>query len=104
MEGLVSAICYLGLLFKSIPAGVFAKPQQIAMDVGHLARDDDLVAVEVVGLLDAFSVFGCPIADFRQGFVAVGIGVDIGIPAVRVDFLQEVAAVPTESGFLFETV
>lgn len=56
-EGLVSAICYLGLLFKSIPAGVVVEPQQIAMDVGHLARDDDLVAVEVVGLLVAFSVF-----------------------------------------------
>ena len=56
-EGLVSAICYLGLLFKSIPAGVVVEPQQIAMDVGHLARDDDLVAVEVVGLLAAFSVF-----------------------------------------------
>ncbi len=38
----------------------------------------------------------------RQGFVAVGIGVDISIPAVRMDFLQEVAAVPNEAGFLFE--
>ena len=56
-EGLVSAICYLGLLFKSIPAGVVVEPQQIAMDVGHLARDDDLVAVEVVGLLAVFAVF-----------------------------------------------
>ena len=93
MEGLVSAICYLCLLFKSIPAGVVAEPQQIARDVGHLARDDDLVAVEVVGLLDAFSVFGCPIADFRQGVVDIGIGVDIGI-----------SAVPNESGFLFEAV
>ena len=54
LEGLVSAICYLGLLFKSIPAGVVAEPQQIAMDVGHLARDDDLVAVEVAGLLAVF--------------------------------------------------
>ena len=27
------------------------------MDVGHLSRDADLVAVEVVGLLAAFSVF-----------------------------------------------
>ena len=38
-------------------AGVVAEPQQIAVFVGHLARDTDLVAVEVVGLLAAFSVF-----------------------------------------------
>jgi len=57
-----------------------------------------------VGLLDAFSVFGCPIANLCQGLVVVGIGVDIGIPAVQVDFLQEVAAVPNKSGFLFEAV
>jgi len=35
-----------------------------------------------------------------QRFVAVGLGVDIGIPSVRVDFLQEVAAVPNEAGFI----
>ena len=56
-EGLVHAICYLGLLFKSILAGVVAEPQQIAVDVGHLARYTDLVAVEVVGLLADFFVF-----------------------------------------------
>ena len=38
------------------------------------------------------------------GVIAVGIGVDIGIPAVRLDFLQEVTAVPNKSGFLFEAV
>lgn len=73
LEGLVSAICYLGLLFKSIPAGVVAEPQQIAMDVGHLARDDDLVAVEVVDLLLTFAFCSCQVADLCQGFVAVGI-------------------------------
>ena len=73
------------------------------MLIGHLSRDADLVAVEVVGLLAAFSVFGCPIAYLRQGVVAVGIDVDIGISAVRVDFLQEVAAVPNKAGLLFET-
>ena len=51
-------------------------------------RDTDLVAVEVVGSLPAFAVFGCPIADLYEGFVAVGIDVDIGMSAVRVDFLQ----------------
>ena len=53
----------------------------------HLSWDTDLVAVEVVGLLAAFSVFVGPVVDLCQGFVAVGIGVDIGIPAVRLDFL-----------------
>ena len=47
----------------------------------------------VVGLLDAFSVFGCPIANLCQGLVVVGIGVDIGI-----------STVPNESSFLFEAV
>ncbi len=63
-----------------------------------------LVAVEVVGLLVVFAVFGCSIADLRQEFVAIGIGVDTGIPAVRVDFLQQMADVPNESGFFFEAV
>jgi len=61
-----------------------------------------VVAVEVVGLLAAFAVFVGPIADLRQRFVGVWVGVDISIPAVRVGFLQEVAAVPDEAGFLFE--
>ena len=39
-----------------------------------------------------------------QGVVAVWIGVEIGISAVRFDFLQEVAAVPNKSGFFFEAV
>ena len=63
------------------------------MDVGYLFWDADLVAVEVVGLLSVLAVFGCLIADLCQGFVAVGIGVDIGI-----------SAVPNESSFLFEAV
>ena len=72
------------------------------MDVGHLSRDADLVAVEVVGLLSAFAVFVGPVADLCQGFVAVGIGIEIGISAVRLVFLQEVATIPNESGFRFE--
>ena len=92
-EGLVCAIRYLEFLFKTPPGGLFAVPQQIAVLIGHLSRDADFVAVEVVGLLAAFTVFGCPIADLGQEGVAVGIGVDIGI-----------SAVPNESGFLFEVV
>ena len=39
------------------PAGVVAELQQIAVLIGHIARDADLVALEVVGLLADFSVF-----------------------------------------------
>ena len=62
-ERLVCAIRYLGFLFQTTPAGVIAEPQQIAVFIGHLPRDADLVAVEIAGLLSAFAVFGCPIAD-----------------------------------------
>ena len=37
------------VLFQTAPGGVFAVPQQIAVDVGHLARDADLVVVEIGG-------------------------------------------------------
>ena len=70
-EGLVYAIRYLGFLFQTTPAGIVAEPQQQTDLIGHLSWDADLVAVEVVGLLAAFIVCGCPIADFRQGVVAV---------------------------------
>ena len=56
-EGLVSAIRYLGFLFQTTPAGIVAEPQQIAVLIGHLSWDADLVAVEVVGLLAVFVVF-----------------------------------------------
>ena len=92
------------ILFQTTPSGVFAVPQQIAVDVGHLTWDADLVAVEVVGLLVAFTVFIDPVVYLCQGFVGIRIGIDIGIPVVRVDFLQQMAAVPNESGFLFEAV
>ena len=87
-ERLVCAIRYLGFLFQTTPAGVSAEPQQIAVLIGHLARDADLVAVEVAGLLAVFAVFVCPVSDLRQRLVGVLVGVDIGIPAVRMDFLQ----------------
>ena len=76
-----------------VPCGVFAEPQEVGIFIGHLSLDADLVAVEVVGLLSAFAVFSCPVVDLRQGVVAVGNGVDIGI-----------SAVPNESVFLFEVV
>ena len=92
-EGLVSTIRYLGFLFQTLPDGAFAVPQQIAVLIGHLTRDADLVEVEVVVLLVVFA-FGIGVVVYLcQGFVAVGIGVDISIPAV-----------PNESDFLFEAV
>ena len=103
-EGLVSSSRYVGFALQFTPTVIIPKPNQIAVLISHLTRDADLVAVEIVGLLAALAVFVGPVADLCQGFVAVGIGVEIGIPAVRVDFLQEVAAVPNESGFLFEVV
>ena len=103
-ERLVSTIRYLGFLFQTTPAGVVAEPQQIAVLISHLSRNADLVAVEVVDFLFAFAFSVCPVADLRQWFVGFLIGIDISIPAVRVDFLQEVAAVPNEAGFIFEAV
>ena len=103
-EGLVCAIRYLGFLFQTTPAGVVAEPQEVTVLIGHLTRDADLVAMEVVDLLVAFA-FGIGVVVYLcQRFVAVGIGVEIGISAVRLDFLQEVAAVPNEAGLVFEAV
>ena len=48
------------------------------MDVGHLARDADLVSMEIAEVL--FAVFGV-VKDLCQRFVAVLVGVDIGVAA-----------------------
>ena len=66
------------ILFQTTPCGVFAVPQQITMNVGHLARYTDLVVVEIGEVL--FAVFGV-VKDLRQRFVAVLVGVDIGVAA-----------------------
>ena len=92
-ERLVCAIRYLSCLFQTIPAGIFAEPQEVAVFIGHLFRYADLVAVEVVVLLAAFTFFGYPVAYLRQRFVTIGIGVEIGIPSV-----------PNKSGFFFKAV
>ena len=57
------------VLFQTTPSGIFAVPQQIAVDVGHLSRDADLVAVEVVGLSASFAFFIGPVMYLCQGFV-----------------------------------
>ena len=56
-EGLICAIRYLDFLFQTAPAGIVAEPQELAVIIGHFTRDADLVAVEVVGLLEVFTVF-----------------------------------------------
>ena len=89
-EGLVRRSRYVRFVLQFAPTVIIAEPNQIAVLIGHLSRDADLVAVEVVDLLAAFAVFGCPIVYLCQRFVGVLVGVEIGIPAVRVDFLQEV--------------
>ena len=45
------------ILFQMTPAGIVAEPQELAVLIGHLSWDADLVAVEVVRLLSVFSVF-----------------------------------------------
>ena len=60
-EGLVCAIRKLGFLFQTTPASVVAEPQEVTVLIGHLTRDADLVAVEVVSLLDAFAFFVGPV-------------------------------------------
>ena len=44
------------IFFQTTPGGVFAVPQEIAVDVGHLPRYADLVVVEIGEVL--FAVFG----------------------------------------------
>ena len=92
-EWLVRRSRYVGFALQFAPTVIIAKPQEVAVFIGHLSRDADLVAVEVVGLLAALAVFVGPIADLRQRLVGVLVGVDIGI-----------SAVPNESSFLFEAV
>ena len=77
-ERLMRVLIDTPVLFQTTPGGVFAVPQQIAADVGHLARDADLVVVEIDEVL--FAVFGV-VKDLRQRFVAVLVGVEIGVAA-----------------------
>ena len=71
-EGLVCAIRYLGFLFQTAPADIVAEPQQITVLIGHLTGDANLVTVEVVGLLAAFSVFVGPVAYLCQRLARTG--------------------------------
>ena len=54
------------------------KPNQIAMNVGHLPRYVDLVVVEIAKVLCFVLVV---VEDLSQRFIAVLVGVDIGVVA-----------------------
>ena len=75
------------LAVESAPAVVVAEPQQPAVLIGHLARDADLVAVEVVDFLIGLEPGIGVVVDLRQRLVAVLVGIDVGIPAAGVHFL-----------------
>ena len=66
------------VLFQTTPCGVFAVPQEIAVDISHLPRYADLVVVEISEVLRFVLVV---VEDLRQRFVAVLVGVDIGVAA-----------------------
>ena len=68
-EELVSTVRYSGFLFQTAPTSVVAKPNQIAVLIGHFSWDTDLIAVEVVGLLAAFASEG--VAFYGNAAVAV---------------------------------
>ena len=86
----------IGFLREFAPAAIVAEPQQPSLAVGHLPRQADLVAVEVVDLPSGFARFVLPFANLRQRFIRILVGIDVGIASVRVNFLQQAAAVPNE--------
>ena len=61
----------VGFTLQFAPTVIIPEPNQITVPIGYLSWDADLVAVEVVGLLAAFSAFSCQVLDLRQGVVAV---------------------------------
>ena len=64
------------------PTSVVAEPQQITVLIGHLPRDTDLVAVEVVGLLAAFAVGQFAVDQVVGAVVVIGRAV-VGFKAVE---------------------
>lgn len=54
------------------------KPNQIAMNVGHLPRYADLVVVEIAKVLCFVLVV---VKELSQQFVVILVGVDIGVAA-----------------------
>ena len=69
-ERLVRRSRYVRLVFQTTPAVIIPKPQEVAVLIGHLTRDADVVAVEVVHFLTAFAfgtgVIGAPVPTVRS--------------------------------------
>ena len=65
------------------------------MDVGHLAWCADLVGVEIGEVLSFVLVV---MEDLGQGFVAVLVGIDIGVAAFVGVLLKQSRSVPDEVG------
>ena len=104
-EGLVCAIRNLVFLFQMTPAGIVDEPQELAVLIGHLTRDTDLVAVEVVGLLSAFSVFVdvVLIGETTQFFAVASVnGGQIAV--AKIDFSKQQPYAAVRGGDLVEVV
>ena len=56
-EGLVRRSRYVYFALQFTLTVIIPEPNQYTVLIGHFTRNADLVAVEVVGLLAAFSVF-----------------------------------------------
>ena len=56
-EGLVLRSRYVYFALQFTPTVIIPEPNQFTVLIGHLARNADLVAVEVAGLLFTFAVF-----------------------------------------------
>ena len=68
-EGLVRRSRYVYFALQFTLTVIIPEPNQYTVLIGHFTRNADLVAVEVVGLLAAFSVFVGPVMYLCQGFV-----------------------------------
>ena len=68
-EGLVLRSRYVYFALQFTLTVIIPEPNQYTVLIGHFTRNADLVAVEVVGLLAAFSVFVGPVMYLCQGFV-----------------------------------
>lgn len=77
------------------PGGIAAVPKQVAVDIGDFLGNADLVVVKIIQV--ELLVFILE-EDFGQRFVGILVGVNIGIVAFVVVFLQQSAAVPDEVG------
>ena len=68
-EGLVRRSRYVYFALQFTLTVIIPEPNQYTVLIGHFTRNADLVAVEVVGLLAAFSVFVGLVMYLCQGFV-----------------------------------